>query len=557
MKLKLVLPALSIFVFCAVAAAPKKSPRVIDDAIHRKPGERALVNWPLGSIIHVYFMNGTAAKRTQFAECTSEWSKYGNFLIQYHQEPMPNGVYAVLVEFVGGGGGMSHVGYGTYNNQIPSIRVNAQPGECTAFTHEFGHTLGLEHEFENPDGLKYITVNENTYRLLEEYFGWDRATADAKLLKKKAKPGQEKPFDPHSIMGYSSNLFPELFNGVNMQPGNRLSQGDKAYIAKLYPGKTSQTILPFAFNDDHLAPVEATKTASWPEQKMTMTVPASFMVQSSNSSRFAMSNPSFSHQFYMVPGLINNDAQRLASGLAINSTFLNGLPLTNIQAGWSGSHSNSEMPYTWSFQSFTAAGVDQKGQPTIYALTIVEFEFRNGQGYTGYALHKADDTLKAQFDVWSNSLLLGATPVTPAPVNNPITPVTPVTPATEQSDLNNPCPYKEYGWCKDVKNGVVEHRGTTYRLPPGISQAIALPDSDQLTFDFEAPDESWQSASAKFQKFYVGTTMNGVTIAPFVSHKDGYLVSRNCGQDKRGVQITIYSNLVPRWYALTLKPVCD
>ncbi len=152
MKLNIIGPlCLAAISLTELTAAPgqadqKAVPQIPNDVILRKPSERSLTGgWPVGSTLHVYFMNGNAAKRRQFAECTSEWSKYGNFLIQYHQEPMPRGVYAILVQFMGAGGGMSHLGFGTYDNETPSIRLDDKPDSCTVFAHEFGHNLDMRH----------------------------------------------------------------------------------------------------------------------------------------------------------------------------------------------------------------------------------------------------------------------------------------------------------------------------------------------------------------------------------------------------------------------------
>ena len=208
--------ALSLCIASVLLAGPAqddKRPRLADDVMPPGPGQRTLSGgWPVGSTIDVYFKNGSAARRTQFARAASEWSKYGNFLLRFHQEQMPNNVYAVLVAFWDGGG-VSLLGSGTYSNQHPSIYVPYNPMNSPVDAHEFGHTLGLVHEFENPDSLRFITVTENTYKILQDGLGWDRQTADARLIKKVVPAGKEHAFDPVSCMGYQSEYFlPGLYN---------------------------------------------------------------------------------------------------------------------------------------------------------------------------------------------------------------------------------------------------------------------------------------------------------------------------------------------------------
>lgn len=99
--------------------------------------------------------------------------------------------------------------------------------------HEFGHALGLVHEFQSP----HAGVVFNRAAVLAFYSAapsrWAEKTIEHNVLDKAEYPGT-RAYDPESIMNYS--LPPHLFvPGKETRPGNELSESDKSYIASLYP----------------------------------------------------------------------------------------------------------------------------------------------------------------------------------------------------------------------------------------------------------------------------------------------------------------------------------
>lgn len=69
-------------------------------------------------------------------------------------------------------------GGGSYTPEYSSMRLprgEFEPGDCTTALHEFGHALGLYHEFENPDSLKHLRpITTETYQKLEDTYGWSK-----------------------------------------------------------------------------------------------------------------------------------------------------------------------------------------------------------------------------------------------------------------------------------------------------------------------------------------------------------------------------------------------
>jgi len=101
--------------------------------------------------------------------------------------------------------------------------------------HEFGHALGLAHEFQNP----YAGEIFNKAAVLAVYSNtMDKNTIERNFFSKVEYPGK-RDYDPDSIMNYT---FPkELFlPGKETRPGNGLSDSDQRYIASLYPRTTTR-----------------------------------------------------------------------------------------------------------------------------------------------------------------------------------------------------------------------------------------------------------------------------------------------------------------------------
>lgn len=101
--------------------------------------------------------------------------------------------------------------------------------------HEFGHTLGLIHEHQNPKGNVIQWDEKAVYAWAEQSQGWDHDTTYHNIIEKYDSTqinGSE--FDPKSIMLY---FFPASLttNGKGTHQNLELSPYDVEYINSVYP----------------------------------------------------------------------------------------------------------------------------------------------------------------------------------------------------------------------------------------------------------------------------------------------------------------------------------
>jgi hypothetical protein len=100
--------------------------------------------------------------------------------------------------------------------------------------HEFGHALGLVHEFQNPSAGEVFKEDlVLTYFKGAPNFWPDELIRSSVLDKSPDYPGV-RAYDPESVMNYVFS--PELFMpDKETRPGMTLSKSDKEFVASLYP----------------------------------------------------------------------------------------------------------------------------------------------------------------------------------------------------------------------------------------------------------------------------------------------------------------------------------
>lgn len=228
---------------------PPDLPGVVQKAVSYKPGRTRSNQWAVGSTITIKFMGGSSYLQRQVLLYAKEWTRHANvnFRVVY------SGSADIRVSFTQNGASWSMVGNGSaYANQDrPSMNLGWLTDRTPEYEikrtvlHEFGHALGLLHEHQNPAGG--IPWDENA--VYDHYWqsqGWDRKTTYSNVMAVASRDAtQYSAYDQASIMHYPVPA--QLTRGQYSVGMNKdLSSTDKYYIAKLYPGRSSEVGQPTA-----------------------------------------------------------------------------------------------------------------------------------------------------------------------------------------------------------------------------------------------------------------------------------------------------------------------
>ena len=152
----------------------------------------------------------------------------------------------VRIGFDQADGSWSYVGRDVLNTRSPQERtmnfgwaLTTAYGHDTAL-HEIGHTLGLEHEHQNPNaGIAW-----NREAVLTYFKGppnnWEESQIEWNILRKiPVSQIKGTTWDPDSVMEYQFDagliVAPEKYQ-AGLQPKGGLSFADKAWVVESYPG---------------------------------------------------------------------------------------------------------------------------------------------------------------------------------------------------------------------------------------------------------------------------------------------------------------------------------
>ncbi len=199
------------------------------------PADRGKL-WNIGSEVRYCFLDGEESYKTTVQDAIETWLQYAN--IDFVESCSGNAEVKVSFEQ---GGSWSYVGTDalgieedepTINLEYVKFDPDSSYARQTAL-HEFGHVLGLVHEFSNPSAGELFDRDA----VIQYFFGppnhWPVSQIEAMFFGKEDYPGS-RPYDPTSIMNLS---VPEsiLLPGKAVKPGTTLSESDKSYISSLYP----------------------------------------------------------------------------------------------------------------------------------------------------------------------------------------------------------------------------------------------------------------------------------------------------------------------------------
>ncbi len=192
--------------------------------------------WKTGMTLRIKFLNGDPVVQKKVMEAALEWTRYANLDFKFIGE----GDAELRVGF-DQGGSWSHVG--TDCLEIPKDQPTINLGWLTPTTadaevrrvviHEFGHALGLAASQQSP--IADIPWNKKATYEYYAKMGWTREIVDANIFLK-LDPGSViwGPADPNSIMYHP--IPKETTDGkIEIVEVNELSEGDKQFIAQLYP----------------------------------------------------------------------------------------------------------------------------------------------------------------------------------------------------------------------------------------------------------------------------------------------------------------------------------
>ena len=191
--------------------------------------------WMNGSTLRVRFMGGTAAQQKKTREQAGWWSENANIKFDFNDAPDAE----IRITFDAKDGAWSYIGTDCRGiaRKEPTMNLGFLDGGTAA--HEFGHTLGLAHEHQNPAGG--IQWNEKIVirEMAKSPNFWDEQTTRHNIMRKYGiDQVNGTRFDRDSIMLY---FFPASWtlNNIGTKENEKLSALDKEFIAgaKMYPKK--------------------------------------------------------------------------------------------------------------------------------------------------------------------------------------------------------------------------------------------------------------------------------------------------------------------------------
>ncbi len=198
-----------------------------------KPYQRAVAYkgkfWPVGYSFKVGFVSGTTSQKDFVKKTCVQWSKFANVKFTF---PV-SGPYDIRIGFDASDGAWSYVG--TDIKSISGATMNLGWLDVNVVLHEFGHSLGLLHEHQNPT----TPIRWNEEAVIRDLSGspnyWDEETIRHNVLSPYLPENViTTALDKMSIMMYP---IPQSWtlDGFTTPGGRVISDVDSAFIGRVYP----------------------------------------------------------------------------------------------------------------------------------------------------------------------------------------------------------------------------------------------------------------------------------------------------------------------------------
>lgn len=194
--------------------------------------------WAPGKTLRVRFVGGSKADRDEVVTAMGEWSQYAAVTFAV----VGQGDAEIRVAFVQGGGSWSYIG--TDALMVPANEPTMNIGWTNDYArslHEVGHSLGLIHEHQNP----LAKIPWNIPAVLAYYQGppnsWPSDEIIRQVISPETRPLTNGGYDRNSIMEYPIPVELVTDPGFAVGWNQKLSPGDKDFIARMYPGRYMPT----------------------------------------------------------------------------------------------------------------------------------------------------------------------------------------------------------------------------------------------------------------------------------------------------------------------------